>query len=180
MKMHLIAVTLLCLAGVSQAQDAFVKLSVNGSVITNGEASRDTIGNMALNDFADLLSYQLNLSRAERDGVTGGSTGVLQGGTLRLVKPLGGSSVSLRQAIDQNQVVDAELHFFQQDDTGGENLVYSIFLTNGYVTDITPWLSSEAPTGMFEAVSINFALISWEHAPSSRQHQIDFSTLRGQ
>lgn len=179
------AIVLTCgvlFAAAATAQQGFISISVNNTVITTQESLLSEAGDFDLADYADLASYQLEVTRVGDQRSVGGSH--LQGGKVTIVKPLGGSSVLLRRAIELNETVSATVRFFGPNlDTGATMPLYTAEFGNGRVSDVTPWFktpgSAAELTQLYEAVTFQFAIATFTHEPTSVQHQIDFTTTGG-
>ena len=140
----LIALALLPMQVLAQAV-MFVKIEVNGEVITTGEATGRVRG-IDTEEYAPALDYGWG-SDAQSDPATGLPTGKRQHRALTVIKPLARSSVLLRQALERNDDIGLELRLFSPDAAGRLEEVWRIELANGFAVRIRPFI--DAATGEY-------------------------------
>ena len=158
---------LLLLAPSCWAQKTFITITANDTLITSGEAGDGTYGDgFPLADYAEVISYNLQLSRAV-EGIT--PTGGKQVGPVTIVKSIGASSVYLRQAWDTNANIAAKIVFFLPDPTNPSQSIeaYQVELSGGRITALKSWQNvTPSSTAILESVSIVFQTILWLHPPT--------------
>ncbi len=161
--LFLILSALILISPASWAQKTFITIVGDGAILTAGEASEPTYGrsNFDLSDYADVISYNLQLNKSE--------SGTPSVTPVTIVKTIGPSSVLLRQAWAQNQVITATIRFFLPDPTDPTQSIqaYEINLSGGRINTLKPWQNvNPSSTALLESVSITFSSIVWTHPPT--------------
>ena len=148
------------LAANAQQENIYVAISANGTVI-RGEHAIQIVGEVDVTDMLEVLSLDHIISRRFDQGT--GSLGGIQHGEIRLIKRVNKSSPLLAQAFAQGQSITATINFFRGSaQTGQPELFYTMQVTNGVITGISPWkttstIGGASATGiLYEAVTLAY------------------------
>ncbi len=173
MKVVMLVIAMVASFAVQAQSNIVAKLEINGIVATEGEGPI-AIAGVDTTDFAIVFNY--SWVGEVNTGSTSQAAERVRYGALRLVKPIGASSVYLRQALDENQRIDGDIKVFAPNPGDGTTTeIYNIEVLQGRVVGIRPFL--DGTTNQYlEEVQIAPVVIEFTDVQSGISHTIDLVT----
>ncbi|MCO5297702.1 MAG: type VI secretion system tube protein Hcp [Fimbriimonadaceae bacterium] len=161
---------LACAALAASADTVSLTLKSNGAIVP-GESQFASLGRA---NTIDCFSFDLKAALAT-SAASGIATGRRNYAPIKFVKRIDKASVMIWKALTQNEMIDATFNFYRPNPNGGEQLYYTVRLTQARVTgfhQFTPQASDPKNIGfaVWEEVEITFGAIVCEYV-GGIQHQ---------
>ena len=154
----------------------YIHLQANGADLP-GRANQPEIGGIDLTDHTEVVNY---FSESARLRANNGVAAALQTSPYTVVKAFDGISPLLAKALEENQLVNANLLFFARAAGGQWLQSHSITLLNGRLTGLRQEYQLPAGTGggtVFERITIQPTTIRWRSFIQQTEHEWNVQPL---